>query len=302
MIQKYPGITIAEYFFLNEIKKDEIDQADIVIIHEKVPSLGLYGSSQISWQAYLPKTNDPYCLIRSKRERKAARENLATLLEEGYTVETLPVTPELYQRFSDLYAETTGKKERFHKVDLHEQIYSKVLAKIPCFISCISKNGTLQSGLAFSFRGKKAMVSVGAKQKNCNLRGGFGGILEVELVRFCLENNIEQISHGKEKSPSGMVNSVGQFVFKARYGYNIFPSDNWATFFILNPKVGLSDWLTLNIIDSELTITIISSETSNVNQKEYLTKNIEKVRVIDAFETAEKHRQDISQLLTHQSA
>lgn len=289
MLINYFDTMLASYSSLAEIKHEEINQADWVQIEGFCP-VGIYHSLKKRWKGTLPLSSDPTVLIRSTKEKKAVLDNRQLFENEGYRFETVPVTEQLFHEFVDLYAETTQQKERYSEVNLKEQILAKVLVGVPAYITGMFKGTTLESGLAFSIKGKEMMVSVGAKKKFPHLRGGVGGVLEVELIKFCQANNIATISHGLEENPSGITSKAGIFEFKARYGFTAYPEGSWVTTFILNSNSFVSDFIFATIHDNQLCYKVLSDFPENL-QKKYQTHLVPLVIQESLSESINRHRQ-----------
>jgi hypothetical protein len=287
LISKF-DLTIAEYFSLAGIQKDEVAQADIVIIREYVPQ-GIFHSRSMRWKGILEGITNPYDFIRSKKEKKVAQEIRKSFEDDGYEFRIEPVTKKLFAEFAEVYENTTRKKQRPLPVNLAEQILGKALVKVPTFIIGMFKGKKLISGLAFSIKLDEAMVSVGAKQKFPKKRGGVGGVMEIELIRFCIERKLKIINHGISQNPAGVTSTAGVFEFKSRYGCSAFPEGEWYTSFILSHKVALSDLVFVTTHQDQLAQIVLSDSTENLTTK-YQTHNVQTVIQRSLTEEIQKNR------------
>lgn len=278
MIKNLFDITIAHFQDLESVDKNECLQADIITIDNKVKN-GIYHSLSMRWKGKLNGVDTPTGLIRSKKERKAITENYALFHEMGYTFETKPLTEELYLEFKDIYEKTTQQKERALAIDLEDQLLAKIKINRPSYLIGMYKDGQIESGLTFYQLKKNIYVTLGAKKKFPELRGGVGGILEVELMKKALELDVEAIYHGKTMNPAGITGSAGIFEFKARYGYSAYPEDSWQTMFIRNPSVALSDLVFVTTVDNALGYLVVSDKDPHELTKRYQTHDVHSIVV-----------------------
>jgi hypothetical protein len=266
--------TIATFASLEEVKKEELKVADLVVISEYIRE-GIYHAKEMIWRGNISNVQNPYDLIRSKKEKIAIEENAQYFKDQGYEIKTVPMTEALFQEFFELYQNTTMKKPRVIRYNLQEQILSKILIHLPVYLIGLFRSNILESGLVFSVRENQILVSMGAKKKFSERRGGVGGVFEVELMRFCVENSISNISHGISENPAGINSAAGIFEFKARYGFSAFPTGSWQTTFVLNPEIIPSDlvFVTIGSIEHPLQQLVLSNTTENLEHK-YQTKDV----------------------------
>lgn len=301
MLKHQFGFATAEFKSLAEVVKSEVEEADLIVIDGYVPG-GIYFPAKVCWRGKIEGLVDIKQFIRSKSERKEIDANRDYFLSRGYTLKTLPLTEELFGKFNDLYEETVLKKERAMHFDLGRRVMSLLKVGAPVFLlGLFDGEGNLQSALIFdvyvSGTYKEARVSYGAKKKFDHIRGGAGGVLEYELLRYCQENQITEIDHGRSKNPAGLLSNSGIFEFKARYGYTAYPESSWKTIFIKNPAVALTDWIFVTIFDDRLGYLIVTKEPKEETKNKYLTKEINNVKVISYEEAQGQAREFIQQNL-----
>ena len=270
MIKTQFDLTIAEYQSAEDFNIDEAGQAQI--IRGFVPG-GIYHPSSLIWRGEIPDLSNPTSIIRSKKEKKELSKSKAYFLDQGYTIQTVPVTAELYQEFKLLYAKTTLAKKRALSLNMDEQVLGKIALQIPVYCSGLFKNDQLMSGLLFSLKGNEVFVSFGAKEKFADVRGGVGGVLEAELLQFCAAHSISRIAHGTSSCPAGVYTHSGLFEFKARYGFTAYPTENWITTF-LDPSIALSDLIFITITNHQLQYKVFTDELTSDLDKKYKTKEV----------------------------
>jgi hypothetical protein len=278
----------AEYKTFAEVKREEIEQADVLIIKEYVDG-GIYHSQKIRWLGDISGISDKYGFIRSEKEKKAVAQNKQAFEAEGFSFQTKPVTNDLFNEFVEVYQQTTLQKKRADPPNLKEQILNKLIQGIPAFIIGMYKDGKLVSGLAFSIRKGQIFVSLGAKQRFNDKRGGVGGVLEIELIDFCLKNNLGKISHGLSENPVGIFSAAGEFEFKARYGHSAFPEREWQTMFLLNKNAAQSDLIFIAGCDSHLCQKVFASSQEDVAPK-YKTRFVPNAVQFSLEKEINKHR------------
>jgi hypothetical protein len=296
MIKTLSNISYAIYPSLSDIDEKEIGQSSLVKIAGNIPG-GIYHPQSIVWKGNLSKNITPEKFIRSKRERKALKNNFEYLEEHGLELKTVVMTEEIYNQFISLYKQTTEKVERFSlSVPVEQQLLGKIKTNASVYCSGVFDQNKLISGLAFHVIGNNLLVIVGAKKRIQELRGGVGGILEYELLKFSLDNKISNISHGRSQSPAGLVSKLGLFEFKARYGFTAFPTEEWETSFILNKEAFIDqEGLFITIKDNELCYLVVSNEEVSVDK--YITKEIKKVITANLDDLIKQHRIAIKNLL-----
>ena len=272
MIRQQFDFTIAEYNSLAELQKEEVAQADMVKIHSYVPE-GIYHSEKMTWKGDLTGITDVESFIRSKKEKKHLSETREYFLQQGYTFKVQEVDEKSMQNFMKVYEETTLRKDRVVDYQAKISIEKNLKASLPVYLFGMFKEKELISGLVATIIQDEMRVMFGAKKKFPEVRGGVGGVLEIEFLKFCLKNNFLKISHGMSQNPAGISDQAGIFEFKARYGFSAFPYYDWVTTFILNSKVALSDLIFLSIADNHLCQIIVSNSTEDL-QKKYSTKQV----------------------------
>jgi hypothetical protein len=292
LIKKY-DYTIAEFAAENQVIVDELEQADLITIRGYVPG-GIYHSKEIRWRAHIGGLSDPLDILQSKKERKEIEANRQYFESQGYQFEVKKVTQELFDEFAAIYSNTVGQKKRFRNINLLDQILSKSYAGFDNYIIGMFKEKELISGLAFFIKDGSARVSVGAKQKFTEVRGGVGGVLEVELLNFCHQHQIAEISHGQSTNPSGIIDSAGVFEFKSRYGFSAYPENYWVTTFIRNAKVALSDLVFVTVIGERIGYLVVSKLPEREVVNKYRTREVDGVKV-QSFADAEKAAQEYIQ-------
>ncbi len=277
MLSHQFDFTVAKFDSLKQVDKDEVVQADIVEIREKVDG-GIYHSQEMIWGGNLSGIQNISEMIRSKKEVKALKENKEWFESQGYYFEIVPMTGKLFEEFFELYQRTTLMQERPQIFSLKEQILGKILINKPVFLIGMFKEKVLESGIVFSIKDQQAVVSFGAKKKFPDRRGGVGGVLEQMLISYSLEKGLSDISHGKAKNPVGLLSKAGVFEFKARYGFSAFPSGYWKTTFLLNPKIALSDLVFVTTIDDQISYIVVTDSTEKDVSKKYSTNEVEIIR------------------------
>lgn len=248
----------------------EISQADMVIFDSMVEG-GIYHSHQLNWKGDLSFYQHPEQFIRSEKERKAIPESRTFFTDQGYTLETVEATPELSQEFMELYRHTTLNRNRAIDVEAELVIKKNMSVGIPVWLFGLFKDGKLESGLLASQHKDEMRVMFGAKKRFDQIRGGVGGVLEMELLTFCFERGYKKISHGLSTNPAGIVDTAGVFEFKARYGFSAFPVGEWRTTFIMSEKVAQTNLVFVTAKDSHLTQHIVLK-----NDEDEATPNLAK--------------------------
>jgi hypothetical protein len=270
MTFEYLDLTVARYPSLAMTNPEEMRQAAMVLIDEPVAE-GIYHSTKLNWKGDLSFFERPEDFIRSDKERKDLEVSKAFFLSEGYEFKVCELTPELEQAFLTLYQETTLKKNRAIDFNAQLVIRKNQAGGVPVWVFGLYRDHQLESGLLVSQVKEDMMVLFGAKKRFDQVRGGVGGVLEMELLTFCFERGFKKISHGISTNPAGIVDSAGIFEFKSRYGFTAFPYGEWQTTFILNESVALSDIVFLTIKDSQLCHQILA-KTETPSPSKYNTR------------------------------
>lgn len=285
MLIKVDDLTIADYSKLEAVIPSEVKSADVVTILGKHPG-GIYCPKKARWKAEISNFDHPFDLIRSKKEKKQIPINLEFLAKNKYQLKTLPLDLNLYQQFLDLYKNTTLKKKRVLKFDLETNLKLPILAGKKVFLSGVFQGKQLISAITFYVNADEVTVRYGAKEKIAKLRGGFGGLIEYELIRFCLTNKIKRIDHGSNTNPAGLVGGAGVFEFKARYGYTAYPEGEWQTVFIQKPETMLSDVVFVTILDNQIGYLILTKEQKEQQgiSKKYSAKGVKLIKLESLYE------------------
>lgn len=233
-------LKIARFPNLSLLDKKEAAEADMVWFDELVAG-GIYHAPQLNWKGDLTFFSQPEEFIRSEKERKTLAESRLFFEDQGYEIKSTEIDEARNAEFMNVYRNTTLRRNR--AIDFNaELIVRKNLASgVPVWLFGLYKDAQLESGLLVSQVKDEMRVMFGAKKRFDQIRGGIGGVLEMELLRFCFDRKITKISHGISTNPSGIMDAAGIFEFKSRYGFTAFPLGDWHTTFILNDKVALSD-------------------------------------------------------------
>lgn len=289
MVSTSFDFTTAHFSSLTTLDASELEQADWVQIRGYVPG-GIYHSLAMTWTGSLSDIGAPEKMIRSNKERKAVLKNKEKFEKQGNRFEVVPVTEELFREFRRLYEQTTLNRSRAIAYDV-DGILAKIRAGVPTYFVAMFEGATLGSALAFSVKKNKASVSFGAKHKYAHIRGGVGGVLELELVRYCLEQGISEIGHGRSPNPAGLTGSSGIFEFKTRYGYTALPADYWVTSFIKNPAIALSDLVFVTALENQLGYLVISDRPEKEVRKRYQTREIGLVKVLTTEQVKDQYQE-----------
>lgn len=294
MLINFFNLTIAQYHSLDELDVNEIKQSDLLVFRDKIRG-GIYHPRQVVWKGNLEKIKLATSFIRSSRERKVLAKNKQLLEREGYQIKTLKLTKNLFKEFKKIYQKTVLKKERALHFDLDSIVFDKIITNKPIYIIGLFSENQLLSGLIFSIKkNNEVLVAVGAKKRFPHLRGGIGGVFELELLQFCLDKKIKEISHGVDTHPAGLAAKSGIFEFKARYGYTAFPTNYWQTTFILSRKAFLSEAVFITIIDDQFSYLVVTDSIDKGTANKYKTKLIDKVRTITFDEIIHQHHQQLN--------
>lgn len=281
--------TVAYYNHFEEVDAEEVKAADLVTILGK-HSGGIYHPISMRWKCFL-KNQQSSEIIRSQKERQSLEKNKQYFIDQGYTFQVKEMNESDYYEFEALYNNTVQKKIRAVRYTLKDKILGRILVEVPVYCAGMYKEGALVSGLIFSITDKKeALISFGAKQKFQEVRGGVGGVLEWNLIQYCVEHDIKVIDHGKSFNPTGLIAKAGLFEFKARYGNSAFPEGEWLTSFILNPTIVLSDMVFVTTINDQVGYTIVTEESSENVHKKYLTNLVTNTEVLSLSKVVESAR------------
>lgn len=272
MLTEYLGIQRARYSSLTTVNHDELKKAQMVEIDEFVPE-GIYHSSKLNWKGDLTFFNQPEDFIRSAKERQNLSVSRNYFLQQGYTISVTEVDEELNHQFMEVYRQTTLKRDRAVEYDTELLVKKNMKAGIPVYLFGLYKDAVLESGLLVSEIKDELRVMFGAKKKFPEIRGGIGGVLEMELLTFAFKHNNTSISHGISTNPAGIIDKAGIFEFKSRYGFTAFPFGEWRTTFILDPSIAQSDMVFLTIQNNQLCHSILYL-TEEVSLKKYKTRFI----------------------------
>lgn len=287
MLYKQFDYTVAYFDDESTIDPTEYNSADIVTIGGHHPA-GIYHSTSMRWICSL-KGRTISQIINSHKEQAALQKNRDYFVNQGYTFQVKPMKQADYEEFKELYENTTQKKARAIKHNLADRILGRILANIPVYCIGMYKGTTLASGLVFTVDSKNtAVVSFGAKQKFQEIRGGVGGTLEWELLKYCEAHSISAVDHGKNPNPVGLANKAGLFEFKARYGNSAYPEGRWVTTCLRNPDIVLSDLVFVTTIHDEVGYIIVSQDTAS--EKKYLTNEVTNIKVLSMDEVVQKAR------------
>lgn len=269
MLEEKFGYRLYALKDLASLDSELLQQADILQINGRVPG-GIFHANRMVWVGNLNRADNALDFIRSQRERKAFLQRRQQLQESALQVEILPFTMDLYERFSQLYYRTTALKERANDDNPKGPVLGRLLAGLNVYLAGVFQDGQLLAGLSFHRKGSCLLVTLGAKERNNALRGGYGGLLELALLDYAYANQISSIVHGSRSfNPVGLVNKIGLFEFKSRYGYIAYPSEEWKSTFILRPQVVLSDLLFVSFKNQQLHYLILSDLPATELVKKY---------------------------------
>lgn len=287
MLKQKFDYTIAYFDSLSDVDPDQFKTADIATVVGYHPD-GIYHSVSMRWKCFLHNKTISE-LIRSNKERQNLEKNREYFLNQGFTFEIKEMSEQDFYEFETLYDNTTQKKERAIRYTLKDKILGRILVQAPVYCAGMYLKEKLVSGLVFTItQDKELLVSFGAKQKFKEVRGGVGGTLEWELLKFAQAQKVSVIDHGRNPNPMGLTSKSGLFEFKARYGNSAYPEGHWVTTFIRNPKIVLSDLVFVNTINDTVGYTIVTGDYENTNQKKYLTHEISNIRVLSLDEVVNK--------------
>lgn len=278
MIFTQLDFTVARFPNKEAVDPEEVKQADFVYIDTYVPG-GFYHSEKLNWKGDLTFFESPKDFVRSKREREQVELSKQFFLENGFEVRTEEVNEEQCQAFLNVYEQTTLKKDRAIDYNAKIIIQKNLLTGIPVYLFGLYKDGILESGLLVSAYKDEFRVMFGAKKRFDQIRGGIGGVLEMELIKFCYEKNIKKISHGLSTNPAGITDNAGIFEFKTRYGFTAFPVGEWRTLFVMNKAATLTELVFLTVSDNQLSYHVVGKESDNV--KRYQSRLITHVNFTD---------------------
>jgi len=294
MVDQEFDYRVARYNCVEDIDLTEVEQADVVQVRGYVPG-GIYHSQYMSWRGKISGIQKPETFIRSKKERKAIRKNKQFFEDQGYYFAVKPGSETLYRQFETIYKETTLNRDRAIIFDL-EKVLRKIKIGEEVYFAGMFKDDQLVSSLTFYVKKNKASVAYGAKERVNTVRGGVGGVLELELLSFCLEHDIENILHGRSINPAGITGSAGIFEFKTRYGFTAFPSQPWVTTFINNPAIALSDLVFVSIVDNHLGYIVVTDNSLKKTVKKYQAKEVSTVTIVSTKEVQDMYQQFVASI------
>lgn len=274
MIIQEQDLTIAHFPDLISVNHQEVSQADMVILDTYHPE-GIYHSDKLNWRGDLTFISQPLDFIRSKREREQVTISRQYFLDQGYQLRTTQVDQAQVEAFLKLYQATTLKKNRAIDYNAEIIIRKNLLTGIPVYLFGLYLQNQLESGLLVSMYKDEMRVMFGAKKRFDQVRGGVGGVLEMEFIHFCFQQRITKISHGISANPAGFTDTAGIFEFKTRYGFTAFPMGEWHTSFVLNPTAPLSELVFLTVTERQLAYHLLGSDPSQV--KRYQSRLITQV-------------------------
>lgn len=245
MDKKWHGQKIIEVSSLDQLRTLSLEGINLVRVPGK-QSGGIYTPESMSWLGALPQGRLPWSLIRSEETRVMAPKLMKKMIDLGYEVSSDLLNEKKYEDFKVLYEKEVMTKEHFIGVNLFDQSYGKVLAGFKTVLLGVYLQSRLVAGLVGYFKRGDFYVTVGAKERVKGIKGGLGGVLELQLLELCEREGIETIHHGNSVNPVGLATKIGLFEFKARYGYSAFPAGRWCTLFWLRPPIdGEHIYLTL---------------------------------------------------------
>lgn len=281
MITSQIGLTIARYPNVESVDPVEASKVDLVYLDTYVPA-GFYHSEKLNWKGDLTFFSSPKEFIRSKREREQVEQSKQYFLEHGFEIRTEQVDEQRCKTFLEVYAATTLKKDRAIDYNANIIIQKNLLTNIPVYLFGLYKDGVLESGLLVSGYKDEFRVMFGAKKRFDQIRGGIGGVLEMELLNFCYQQGIKKISHGLSTNPAGITDNAGIFEFKTRYGFTAYPVGEWQTLFVLNKNAVLTELVFLTIKENQLCYHVVGKEAENV--KKYQSRLIASTSFTDIDE------------------
>lgn len=266
MLLTLADVTLARFPDFDHLDQAEIAQADAVVL-DSFDSRGIYHPVQLNWKGDLAFFPNAEAFVRSDKERKKLAEAKAFFLDQGYTIEVKNVDDSLNHQFMELYRQTTLQKNRAIEYNSEMIVNKNLKSGVPVYLFGLFKDEQLESGLLASQVKDELRVMFGAKKKFPQVRGGIGGVLEIELLEFAYANHFQKISHGLSTNPAGIVDSAGVFEFKTRYGFTPFPVNEWRTMFILKPMVAQSDLVFVTIRDNQLIQLVVTDVSESVTEK-----------------------------------
>jgi len=275
MITSQFDFSVATYPNLKSVISSEVKEADIVEINEYLPQ-GIYHSTKLNWKGDLTFFDSPESFIRSESERKSLDASRTFFLNEGYELKCVAADNTILKEFSELYLQTTLKKNRAIDYKAELVVRRNIQSGTPVYIFGLFKENKLESGLIATQNKEELQIMFGAKKRFNEVRGGIGGVLEMEMLRFCFEKKMYHISHGISVNPCGIYDKSGIFEFKTRYGFTAFPYGEWKTTFILNKEVAMSDIVFLTIHQNQLSHHILTLDTS-VSETRFYSGQVDRV-------------------------
>ncbi len=305
MIKQLFDINVATYRWRESLVKEEVEAANLVVLPGKQVG-GIYHSESMIWRGDLLGQTSPELFIRSKRERKNINFARNFFLTQGYSLQTHFVTTKLeVEQFYELYQKTTllRKSSDQHKKRVRDYFDPDILAKKQAvgeqvILIGLYQGDQLVSGLLCFTEKDLLKVGYGAKELFPEVRGGIGGLLELELLQFGITNNYRSISHGRSTNPAGLIDRAGIFEFKTRYGFSPYPSGPWQTTYLRSADFVLGDVIFLGLNNGQLGLTVLTTSTETeiiANKYQSLATNL--VSVININDHVKNARQHLDRLL-----
>lgn len=271
-VSRFGTLTIASCDSPQDLIDASNNLVDIVRIKGNHDQL-LYSPESVRWIATLGKSvEEMFAEPKLLHYTAKARNNLSAA---GWTFEVIELDRQSFEDFSSLYLQEVAKRERAKQVNIVDQTIGKSESGYKTLMFTAKDGGALKAGLIGYIKNNNFHVTLGAKTKLKGIKGGLGGILEVMLLDYCLEQGLQKISHGISINPAGLVTKPGLFEFKARYGYSAFPHGEWSTLLILNKEVITDDLILAGISDNTLCYTIFQAEQKQISR--YETRGLDKL-------------------------
>ncbi len=266
MLYTHFDLQTARFASFASIDREELMQADILQLDEYVEG-GIFHSSQLNWKGDTTFFASPETFIRSDKERSELEKSRQFFIEHGYELRTESVSSSQADDFLTIYKQITLNRNRAIDTNAELVLKKNLATQTPVWLFGLYQGNQLISGLLASQVKDEFRVMFGAKKKFDEIRGGVGGVLEMELLAFCYQHDIHKISHGLSTNPAGIIDKAGVFEFKSRYGFTAYPLGEWKTTFILSPKVAQSDLVFVTAQQNTLGHTILKLTDESVGKK-----------------------------------